>query len=64
MSGLPVPITAVFAALLALMLVGISVRVAHAWALYASFLPARAFGTTANWILLAAGALLVLGLVH
>ncbi len=128
MSTFPVPITAVFVALLTLMLVGVSVRVtalrakkkvnlfdggdeqlgrairvqanfveyvptalalmalvewlgakpwivyllgialvvarvAHAWALYSAYFPARVFGTTTTWIVLAAGSLLVLGLV-
>ena len=128
MNTIPVPITAVFAALLALMLVGISIRVtvlrakkkislfdggdkelgcairaqgnfveyvpmalmlmglmewmgarswavylfgaallvarlAHAWGLYSTVFRARAFGTTVTWIALAAGALVVLGLV-
>ena len=38
-------------------------RVAHALGIYSSVFPARVFGTTLTWILLAAGALLVLGLV-
>ena len=128
MTGLPIPITAVFAALLALMLVGISIRVtvlrvrkkislfdggdkdlgramrvqgnfveyvplalalmgliewlgawpwavylfgaallaarvAHAYGLYSDVFRARVIGTTATWILLAAGALAVLVLI-
>jgi len=128
MSTFPVPITAIFTALLALMLVGVSVRVTvlrakkkvnlfdggdpelgrairvqgnfieyvpmalalmgllewlgskpwmvyllgaalvvarilHAWGIYGGAFPARAAGTTLTWILIAAGALLVLGRV-
>jgi hypothetical protein len=128
MSTFPIPITAVFTALLALLLVGISIRItvlrakkkinladggdeelrrairvqgnfieyvplalalmaliealgaapwsvylfgavllvarfAHAWGLYAGFFPARVAGTSVTWLLLAAGALVVLGRV-
>ena len=128
MSTIPVPITAVFTALLALMLVGVSIRVtvlrakkkinlfdggdpelgrairvqgnfveyvplalalmglsewlgatpwivyllgaallaarfAHAWGLYSDVFQGRVVGTTVTWIVLAAGGLLVLGLV-
>mgnify|MGYP001589761779 CR=1 FL=1 len=128
MTTFPIPITAIFAALLALVLVGISIRVtvlrakkkinlfdggdpdlgrairvqgnfveyvplalalmgfvewigvkpwvvyafglalvvarvAHALGIYSSAFPARVFGTTVTWIVLAAGGLLVLGLV-
>jgi len=128
MSAFPVPITAVFAGLLALMLVGLSIRVtvlrakkkinlfdgsdpemgrairvqgnfveyvpmalaliglvewigvkpwvvylfgialliarvSHAWGIYSSAFPARAIGTTINWIVLAAAGLLIIGLV-
>jgi hypothetical protein len=38
-------------------------RLAHAWGLYASAFPGRAAGTAANWLLLAVGALLVIGRV-
>jgi hypothetical protein len=44
----------------AVLLVG---RIAHAWGLYANVFAGRVVGTTANWILLALGALLVLGRV-
>jgi hypothetical protein len=128
MSAIPVPVTAIFTALLALMLVGISIRVTvlrakkkinffdggdpelgrairvqgnfveyvpltlalmgliewlggpvwaiytfgavllaarvvHAWGLYGDAMPGRVVGTSANWILLALGAVLVLGRV-
>ena len=128
MSTIPVPITAVFTGLLALMLVGVSIRVtvlmakkkinlfdggdpelgrairvqgnfieyvplalalmgliewigakpwvvylfgaallaarfAHAWGLYSDVFQGRVIGTTVTWIVLAAGGLLVLGLV-
>lgn len=128
MSTIPIPITAVFAALLALMLVGVSIRVtmlrakkkidlfdggdkelgrairvqgnfieyvplalalmgliegmgarpwivylfgavllaarfAHAWGLYSNVFRARVAGTSATWLLLAAGGLAVLGMV-
>lgn len=35
-------------------------RIAHAWGLYAHMLPPRAIGATINWIVLVAGALIVL----
>lgn len=127
MSAFPIPITAIFTGILALMLVGISVRVTvlrarkkisffdggdadmgravrvqgnfieyvpmalalmglvewmgakywivyllgivlvlaritHAWGLYSGVFQARVVGTTATWVLIAAGGLLVLGL--
>ncbi len=128
MSTIPIPITAIFVALLALMLVAVSVRVTvlraskkinffdggdeelgrairvqgnfieyvpmalalmglvewlgakpwivylmgialllarivHAWGLYAGAFQGRVIGTTVNWIVLAGGGLLLLGLV-
>ena len=128
MSAFPIPITAVFTGLLALMLVGISIRVTvlrakkkisffdggdkelgaairvqgnfieyvpmalalmglieamgakhwvvylfgillvlarivHAWGLYSGVFQGRVIGTTTTWIVIAAGGLLVLGLV-
>lgn len=128
MSAFPIPITAIFTGILALMLVGISIRVTvlrakkkinffdggdpemgvavrvqgnfveyvpmaialmglieamgakhwivylfgivlvlaritHAWGLYAGVFQGRVVGTTATWVLIAAGGLLVLGLV-
>jgi len=128
MSAFPIPITAIFTGVLALMLVGVSVRVTmlrarkrinlfdggdpqlgaairvqgnfieyvplalalmglvealgtkpwivytygavllaarfvHAWGLYAGVFQGRVVGTTATWVLIAAGGLLVLGLV-
>ncbi len=127
MSTFPIPITAIFAGLLALMLVGVSIRVTvlrakkkinlfdggdeemgrairvqgnfieyvpmalalmglvewmgakfwivyllgialviarllHAWGIYSSAFPGRVIGTTITWIVVAAGALLTLGL--
>ncbi len=38
-------------------------RLAHAWGLYAEVFQARVVGTSGNWLLLAAGALVVLGQV-
>lgn len=128
MSSFPIPITAIFAGLLALMLVGVSIRVTvlrtkkkvdlfdggdqqlgrairvqgnfveyvpmalalmgliewmgakpwivyllgialvlarvtHAWGLYSNAFRGRVIGTTTTWIVVAAGGLLVLGLV-
>jgi uncharacterized membrane protein YecN with MAPEG domain len=37
-------------------------RVAHAWGLYGRAFPARVFGTSVTWGLLAAGGLMVIGL--
>ena len=37
-------------------------RIAHAYALYAGFFPARVFGTSLTWALIAIGGLLVIGL--
>ena len=41
----------------------VAARLAHAWGLYANVFQGRVVGTTANWILLALGALLVMGRV-
>ncbi len=38
-------------------------RLAHAWGLYSNVFQARVVGTTVSWILVAAGGLLVIGLV-
>ena len=41
----------------------LAARFAHAWGLYAGVVQARVVGTSGNWFLLAAGALVVLGQV-
>lgn len=38
-------------------------RIIHAWGLYADAMQGRVVGTSVTWVVLAAGALLVLGLV-
>lgn len=37
-------------------------RIAHAYALYTGFFPARVFGTATTWALIAIGGLLIIGL--
>ncbi len=41
----------------------LAARLVHAWGLYSDVFKARVVGTSATWLLLAAGALAVLGLV-
>ena len=41
----------------------LAARVAHAFGIYASVFPARVAGTSVTWIVLAAGGLLVLGIL-
>jgi uncharacterized membrane protein YecN with MAPEG domain len=40
----------------------VAARLAHAFGLYSSVFPARVFGTSATWALLAVGGLMVIGL--
>ena len=40
----------------------VAARVAHAYALYTRFFPARVFGTSVTWALIAIGGLLIIGL--
>ena len=40
----------------------VAARIAHAYALYTGFFPARVFGTATTWALIAIGGLLVIGL--
>mgnify|MGYP001606403597 CR=1 FL=1 len=41
----------------------VAARIAHAWGIYAGVFPARVVGTSATWLVLVAGALVVLGRV-
>ena len=41
----------------------LAARIAHAWGIYAGVFPARVVGTSATWLVLVAGALVVLGRV-
>jgi hypothetical protein len=41
----------------------LAARIVHAWGLYSDIFKARVVGTSATWLLLAAGGLAVLGLV-
>ena len=40
----------------------VAARIAHAYALYTGFFPARVFGTSMTWALIAIGGLLIIGL--
>jgi len=40
----------------------VAARIAHAYALYTRFFPARVFGTSVTWALIAIGGLLIIGL--
>ena len=40
----------------------VAARIAHAYALYTNFFPARVFGTATTWALIAIGGLLIIGL--